>query len=212
MAKKIYNIRRVLFLVTNLLFSTNNVSLTKRPVTYKNYTVVYNCLCLGTGMAAEGDSPIEDIYRQQEQMESENSGGKEESQESQESVTLGERLKRYLSLHKKTGPALSDSSSVTSCLNSGQKEANSTYNAIFNLRSKNFAAQNLYGSASDFIDSLGSFQPCGEIWGAPPIAKQNFGARQNISLNFDPVALVCKNCKNDAHGFLSGGSGGGGLE
>jgi hypothetical protein len=155
-------------------------------------------------MASEGNSPIEDIYQQQERMESENEGNKRESQES---ITLGERPKRYLNLHKKTGPTLSDSSSTSSCSNVTPKEANATYSAIFNLRSKNFAAQNLYGRASDFTNSLGSYQPSGVTWGAPPIAKQNFGSRQHISLNFDPVALVCKNCKNDPQRVLSGGGG-----
>jgi hypothetical protein len=168
----------------------------------------------GSEMANEGEHSVEDIYRQEEEREKE--GDQSGPPSTEPELTLEQRMKRYLSLHKKSVAAGTGNDSSSTCNSDSNSnygtgipdnKANTTYTAINKLRCKNLDAQNLYGGVVNNSSSLGSFEPCGETWGAPPIEKQNFSSRQNISLNFDPVAMICKNC-NEPHRLLAGGGAG----
>jgi hypothetical protein len=82
--------------------------------------------------------------------------------------------------------------------------SNSTYDAILSLRVKGMEAPSLNGGASTNIGlQLGNFKPSGEVWGPPVVERQIFGVRQNISLNFDPISMLCSSCNNE-HRVLSG--------
>jgi hypothetical protein len=160
-----------------------------------------NTSILGTGMASDGDE-VARVMAQEKQLEtgereasnsttgSANTDTSAGSEEDDRSADLRRRLQNYLAIHgRKTDPACSSTNS--NCDSDNNKQANSTYDAISKLRLKNLEAQNLYGGVSTLDDNLGSFKPDGETWGSPPISRQNFEARHNISLNFDPVTMQC---------------------
>jgi hypothetical protein len=175
-----------------------------------------NIIISGSGMS-DGDE-VARVMAQEKQLET---GEREASisttgsastdtatgnEEDDRSADLRRRLQNYLAIHgRKSDPACSSSNS--NCDSDINKQANSTYDAISKLRLKNLEAQNLYGGVSTLDDNLGRFKPDGETWGSPPISRQNFGARHNISLNFDPVTMQCKNCNREPHRILAGGGG-----
>jgi hypothetical protein len=157
-----------------------------------------------------GEDDLQRVLDREKQLETEDQGKGSSSDgtsnadnEDEVRETLRRRMQAYIASHSNnSGPARRNSSSNE--INEPYNLTNSTYTAISNLRAKNLEAPNLYGGVSNISDSLGSFKPSGETWGAPPVARQNFGTRQNISFNFDPVTMQCKNCNGDPHRVLSG--------
>jgi hypothetical protein len=167
--------------------------------------------CAGCAMGTDGgEDDIQRVLDREKQLETEEQskgsstdGTSYTGNEDEVRETLRRRMEAYIAAHSSsTGPAHRNSNS--SEINESYNLTNSTYTAITNLRAKNLEAPNLYGGVSNISDSLGSFKPAGETWGAPPVARQNFGARQNISFNFDPVTMQCRNCNREPHRVLSG--------
>jgi hypothetical protein len=198
-----------ILVIRDTIFNENN-----------SYDKKFNFFNLGHMMAEQDGGELARVLAQERQLET---GEREEGtvpssssttaggEEDERAADLRKRLQNYLAIHgRKKDPANSSSSSNCSDLNNDHnKQANSTYDAIGKLRQKNLEAQNLYGGVSTLSDCLGSFKPDGETWGSPPVSRQNFGARHNISLNFDPVTLQCKNCDREPHRILAGIGGGG---
>jgi hypothetical protein len=132
--------------------------------------------------------------------------------DSGEQLSVIERAQRYIAKHKKNpsnnkcdpNVALSNVASTDIV---PPASSNPTYEAIYNLRLKDTEAQSLNGGETVSCNNLGSFKPSGGAWGGPPIQRNVFGKRQNLSFNFDPVTMLCKSCGDPEHRILSGGRG-----
>jgi hypothetical protein len=180
------------------------------------------------GMSSGPNSDVEDVYRQEQAKEAQvdedvpppgpdhgeepgarvtgdsGSSGSNDSgnMEEDDGSSIVSRCKKYIDAYKKK---LCDSSNPASNTNfKCNVPSNPTYDAILSLRLKSMEAPSLNGGVSTFGNILGNFKPHGEVWGVPPVERQIFGARQNISFNFDPVSMMCNSCK-DEHRVLSGG-------
>jgi hypothetical protein len=152
----------------------------------------------GEPMESGGDS----------QPPSEGSGSSSTRSSGSQDVNIYKRAQEYIKAYK-IAKSASSNTNVIASNNSVNKivtpTANDTYDAIFKLRCKNMDVQSLGGSTSNVSNQLGCFKPDGEAWGEPPVERHVFGSRQNISLNFDPVTMICKSCNDAEHRILSGG-------